>query len=96
MSEAESDIGHEDSAHSSDKDAKVKLSTKHSLKKSSVKSNLAQSIPVLSLKNRQIPNVDLTTSTSPIRYESINKPMELKNRTLDTPLERNKLFNKKN
>lgn len=71
------------------KDSKTKLSKlpgKH----------LAQSIPVLSLKNRQIPHAEGGTSASSSHYESLTKIKNFKNRTLETPMNRGKTLNKKN
>lgn len=96
MSDEVSDIGHEDSEQSSTKNKNEDCETNLKVSKLG-KQHLANSIPVLSLKNRQIPSMNIVSSVSPSLYDSNTGHEKLeKVRTLDAPLERNKLMSKKN
>jgi len=94
MSEEENDVGHEDLSQSRQH---ISINPNQKLsQKWEQRYNLAQRIPVLSLKNRQIPKVEITTSNSPARFENLSSTKDIKNMTLVTPIDRNKILNKKN
>jgi hypothetical protein len=60
------------------------------------KISLVQSIPVLTMKKKQIPFLDKMSSISPSRYESLVPPKTLDINTLETPVNRSKMFPRKN
>ena len=57
--------------------------------------NWAQTVPVLCLKKKQIPNIEIIASISPSRCESLLNQPNKKEIDLENPLDRNKIYNRK-
>lgn len=58
-------------------------------------SNLAQTVPVLYLKKKQIPNIDATSSISPSRCKLRRNVTITKSIDIENPLDRNQIYNRK-